>query len=281
VPTLASQFEKEESKGFVIIGITDEAVDVVDKWIATKKKTGYPIVILDGALEKVLGVQHFPYTGVIDPDGNLTYAGDSPEGAIKRCMKTTKSGSIWPKKLMGAAVLLRSGKLGEAWAELQTLKSGLDDREQKVRDSFSTYVSTASADTVKEAQELFKKDQIFAAMSKVEPIANAKPELPATPDAVKLVADMKAVPKFDDEMKGGELYAAALAKESDQEYLDAVNELKKVIKTAEGTKIADVALKRAQDIISKGLPGYVPTCPKCNKTKTPKACEKHAKAVKL
>ncbi len=279
MPTLASQFEKEESKGFVIIGITDEAVDIVDKWIATKKKTGYPIVILDGALEKVLGVAHFPYTGVIDPEGNLTYAGDNPEGAIKRCMKGTKAGSIWPKKLLGAATLLRSGKLGEAWAELQTLKAGLDDREQKVRDSFSTYVSEASADTVKAAQDLFKKDMIFAAMTKVEPIANAKPELPATPDAVKLVADLKAAPNFDNEMKGGEMYVAALAKEDEQEYLDAVNELKKVIKNAEGTKIADVALKHAQDLVKRGMPGYAPTCPKCSKTH--KACEKHAKPVKL
>jgi hypothetical protein len=279
VPTLASQFEKEESKGFVIIGITDEAVDIVDKWIATKKKTGYPIVILDGQLEKVLGVAHFPYTGVIDPEGNLTYAGDNPEGAIKRCMKGTKPGSIWPKKLLAAAMLLRNGKLGEAWAELQTLKAGLDDREQKVRDNFSAYVSGASADTVKEAQELFKKDLIFAAMTKVEPIANAKPELPATPDAVKLVAELKAVPKFDAEMKGGESYAGALAKEGNQEYLDAVNEMKKVIKTSEGTKIADVALKHAQDLVSHGMPGYAPACEKCQKQK--KACEKHAKPVKL
>jgi hypothetical protein len=261
--------------------VTDEQVDVVDKWYATKKKTGYPIVILDGQLEKVLGVQHFPFTGVIGPDGNLSYAGDSPESAIKAGMKATKPGSIWPKKLLAAAVLLRSGKLGDAWAELQTLKAGLDDREQKVRDSFSAFVTESSADAVKQAQDLFKKDMIWLAMKKAGPIADAKPELPATPDAVKLVADMKAVAKFDDEMKGGELYAAAIAKEDSNEYLDAVNALKDVIKKSEGTKIAEVARKHAQDIIDHGMVGYSPTCPKCNETKTKKACAKHAKTVKL
>jgi hypothetical protein len=253
-------------------------VDVVDKWYASKKKTGYPIVILDGQLEKVLGVPHFPFTGVIDPDGNLSYAGDSPEGAIKKGMKNAKPGSMWPKKLASAATLLRNGKLGEAWAELQGMK-GLDDREKTVHDKFTTYISEASADTVKTAQDLLKKDMVYAAMQKVEGVANAKPELPATPDAVKLVGEIKAVPNFDNEMKGGELYADALEKESQEAYLEAVNLLKSVIKKAEGTKIADVAQKRAQDLISKGMPGYEPTCDKCVKRK--KACEKHAKPVKL
>jgi hypothetical protein len=259
--------------------VTDEKTDVVDKWFASKKKTGYPIVILDGSLEKVLGVPHFPFTGVIDPDGNLVYAGDSPEGAIKKAMKAAKPGSIWPKKLMGAATMLRNGKLGDAWSELQANKAGLDDREQKVHEKFSTYIADVSADTVKEAQELFKNDMVYAAMKKAEGIATAKPELPATPDAVKLVADMKAGATFDNEMKGGELYAAALAKEGAEDYTGAVNAYKDVAKKAEGTKIAGVATKRAQDLISRGMPGYEPACEKCQKRK--KACEKHAKVVKL
>jgi hypothetical protein len=226
-------------------------------------------------------VAHFPFTGVIGPDGNLSYAGDSPETAIKAGMKGAKPGSIWPKKLMAAATALRNGKLGDAWTELQTLKAGLDDREQKVRDGFTAYVTESSSDAVKQAQDLFKKDMIWLAMKKAGPIADAKPELPATPDAVKLVADMKAVAKFDDEMKGGEMYSAAIAKEDSNEYLDAVNALKDVIKKSEGTKIAEVARKHAQDIIDHGMVGYSPTCPKCNEGKTKKACAKHAKPVKL
>ena len=103
--------------------MTDEAADVVDKWFAKQKKTGYPIVILDGALEKALGVPHFPYSGVIDPDGNISYAGNSPESALKAAMKKAKGGSMWPKKLVPAATNLRNGKLAAAWGDLQTLKA--------------------------------------------------------------------------------------------------------------------------------------------------------------
>lgn len=265
----------------MIIGVTDEKEDVVDKWFATKKKTGYPIVILNGDLEKMLGVPHFPFNGVIDPDGKIAYAGDSPEAVLKKSMKAAKPGSMWPKKLVGAATLLRNGKIGEAWVELQTVKTagGLDDREKGVSEKFITYVSEVSSSAVKSAQELLKQDRVFAAMKKAESIANAKPELPATPDAAKLVAEIKALPTFDLEMKGGELFAGALAKEEAQDYIAAVNGYKDVMKKAEGSKIADAAKKQAELLIQKGMPGFEPVCDKCNKAK--KACEKHAKPMKL
>jgi hypothetical protein len=265
----------------VIIGVTDEAVDVVDKWIVTKKKTGYPIVILDGALEKTLGVQHFPFTGVIDPDGNLSYAGDSPEAALKKAMKAARPGSIWPKKLIAAAMLVRNGKLIDAWAELQTVKTagGLDDKEQKTHEKFSSFVTDTSTSIVKLSEDLFKQDMIYAAVQKAEPIANAKPALPATEAAQKLLGEMKAVPTYDAEMKGGESFAGAVAKEESKEYLDAFNAFKDISKKAQGTKIAALALKRAEQLMKDGMPGYEPACEKCMKAK--KACVKHAKPVKL
>jgi hypothetical protein len=265
----------------VIIGVTDEAQDVVDKWIASKKKTGYPIVILDGALEKALGVPHFPYNGVIDPDGKISYAGNSPESALKKAMKAAKPGSMWPKKLVTAAAHLRNGKIGEAWAELQTLKAagGLDEREKTVSEKFMTYASEVSSAAVKSAEALLKDDRAYAALKKVESIANAKPELPATPDAVKLVEAIKALPTFDLEIKGGEMFADAFAKEEAKEFAAAVNGYKDVIKNAEGSKIAGVARKQAERLIQKGMPGFAPACEKCNNGK--RACEKHAKPMKL
>jgi hypothetical protein len=261
--------------------VTDEKEDVVDKWFATKKKTGYPIVILDGALEKVLGVKHFPFNGVIDPEGKIAYAGDSPEGVLKKAMKAAKPGSMWPKKVMTAAVLLRNGKIGEAWVELQTLKtaSDLDEREKTVSEKFITYVSDVSASTVKSAEALLKDDRVYAALKKAESIASAKPELPATPDAVKLVDSIKALPTFELEMKGGEIFAGAFAKEEAQDFAAAVNGYKDVIKKAEGSKIAAVAKKQAEKLIQKGMPGFEPACEKCHKAS--KACEKHAKPMKL
>ncbi len=52
-----------------------------------------------------------------------------------------------------------------------------------------------------------------------------------------------------------------------------------VSKKATGTNIGAVALSRAESLMRSRLPGYEPVCPKCMKVK--KACEKHAKHVKL
>lgn len=281
MPELASRFEKEESKGLVIIGVTDEAPDVVDKWLASKKKTGYPIVILNGELEKLLDVPGYPWNGVIDNDGKISYAGSSPETAIKKALKTAKPGSIWPKKMASVAALMRVGKLGEAWTELQAVKTagGLSERETAVSEKFATYLTEVSADAVKAAQELVKRDRMYEAMKKVELIASAKPELPATPDAVKLVAEIKAVPTYELEMKGGALFAVAVDKADADDYAAAVNAYKDVMKKAEGSKIAGVAKEQAEKLITKGMPGFKTSCDKCKTAK--RACEKHAEPMKL
>ena len=129
------------------------------------------------------------------------------------------------------------------------------------------------------AGELFKQDMLYAAAQKVEAIANAKPPLPSSEAAQKLLADIKAVPTYDAEMKGGALFASAVDLEESRAYLDAFNAFKDITKKAAGAKIAAVAQTRAKSLMDKGLPGYEDACEKCHKLK--KACEKHAKPVKL
>lgn len=262
--------------------MTDEEVSVVDKWYGGRKTT-YPIAILDGELEKLLGVPHFPFTGVISPEGEIIYAGNSPESTLKKAMKSARAGSMWPKKLAKAAGLLRNNKLGDGWTELQAVKTtgGLDERESATLGKFEKHVTETSAGAVKAARDLFKKDLVYAALQKVQDIADAKPPLPASEDAAKLVAELKALSTFDLEVKGGEAYEAGRAKEDESDFLGAVTAYRDAAKKGEGAKIAAVALARAKDLVDRNLPGYSPVCPKCNATKVKKACDKHHKPVKL
>ena len=88
--------------------MTDEETKLVDEFVGKRKPT-YPIVILKGnALETALGVAHFPFNGVIDTEGKLVYAGDSPESTLGKVMKNAKPGSPWPKKLVKASLALRA-----------------------------------------------------------------------------------------------------------------------------------------------------------------------------
>jgi hypothetical protein len=268
-------------KGLVIIGVTDEAESVVDKWIATKKKTGYPIAILNGELEKVLGVPHFPYAGVIDPDGKLAYAGDSPEAALKKALKSAKAGSVWPKKLMPVALFVRGGKLGEAWSDLQALKTGgsFADPDAQTAERFESFITGTASSALKSAQALAKKDYVYLAVKKAEGIAQAKPPMPASAEAQKLLDELKALPTYEAEMKGGEAFANAHAKQEAQEYIPAIDAYKELARKYSGSKIAALAIQDAQALIDAGMPGYARACEKCHKLR--KACEKHAKTVKL
>lgn len=265
----------------MIIGVTDEETKLVDEFVAKRKPT-YPIVILkSNALETALGVAHFPFNGVIDTEGKLVYAGDSPESTLGKVMKNAKPGSPWPKKLVKASLALRASRFGDAWAEIQavTKDSGLDEREKKVLERFQKYVESNVSDDFAAAKKEANAGLVYRAVKRLEPLSTATPPLPVSEDAGKLLAELRGGPKFDDEMKGGEAFDAADAKEDAQDYLAAFNAFKDVAKKYAEARIGSVANGRAKSILDRGMAGYAPACPKCQEAK--KACPKHAKPLKL
>ena len=265
----------------MIIGVTDEETKLVDEFVGKRKPT-YPIVILKGnALETALGVAHFPFNGVIDTEGKLVYAGDSPESTLGKVMKNAKPGSPWPKKLVKASLALRAGHFGDAWTEIQAVSkdTGLDEREKNVLQRFQKYVEGNVSDDLAVAKKEASGGLIFRAVKRLEPLSAAQPPLPVSEDATKLLAELKAGPKFEDEMKGGEAFEAADAKEDAQDFIAAFGGFKDVAKKYDDTRIGSVASGRAKSIIDRGMAGYAPACPKCQEAK--KACAKHAQPLKL
>ena len=259
--------------------MTDEKVDLVDQWVA-KRKPAYPVVILkDKKLEEALGVKGFPTVGVVDPKGVISYAGYSAESAISKAIDGATKGSIWPAKLAKAVGFVRVGDLAKAHAELAKLGEGLDDQEAKARDALRGYVEKTTADELARAKQLAESGRVGSAVAAAEPLARAEPALPSTADAKALIADLAARPGYKVELAGDEAYSEAEQLEQQSEYLDAVAAYKAAAKKAPGTKIADLAKARAEDIVRRGMPGYSKTCNKCQQAK--KACEKHAKPVKL
>ncbi len=265
----------------MIIGVTDEETKLVDEFVAKRKPT-YPVVILKNHdLETALAVPHFPFNGVIDTDGKLVYAGDSPESTLGKVMKNAKGGSIWPKKLVKASLALRAGRFGDAWAEIQSLgkDSGLDDREKRVLDRFQAYVESNVSDDLAAAKKESGAGLIYRAVKRLEPLAAAQPPLTVSEEAGRLLAELKGGAKFDEEMKGGEAFEAADKKEEAQDFLAAFNAFKDIAKKYADNRIGSVATGRAKSILDRGMVGFEPACPKCGEAK--KACAKHAKNVKL
>lgn len=265
----------------MIIGVTDEAADLVDEFVEKRKPT-YPVVILKtSALEDALGVPHFPFHGVIDTKGNLVYAGNSPEGAIGKSLKDAKAGPLWPKKLTKAAQALRVSKWADAWTELDAVgkDTGLDEREKAVHAKFKAYVEAQASAAFARAKAAAAAGHVWAALVDCEPLAKASPPMPMAEDAQKLVADLRATPKFDLESKGGQEFVEADRLERTRDYLGAAERFKAISKKYPGTQIGPLALQRARDLVGRGMPGFKETCPKCGKAG--RACAKHAEEVKL
>lgn len=265
----------------MIIGVTDEETKLVDDFVAKRKPT-YPVVILkNNALETALSVPHFPFHGVIDTEGNLVYAGDSPESTLGKVMKSAKPGSMWPKKLVKAAQALRSGRFADAWAEIQGLAkdAGLDEREKRVVTRFQAYVESNVSDELAAAKKESGAGLILRASKRLEALSAAQPPLSVSEEAGRLLADLKSTPHYEDELKGGEAFEAADKKEDAGDFLAAFNGFKDVAKKYADNRIGSVATGRAKSILDRGMAGYEPACPKCGEAK--KACPKHAKNVKL
>lgn len=265
----------------MIIGVTDEDPKLVDEFCEKRKPT-YPVVVLPkGELEALLGVPHFPYSGVIDGDGLIAYSGDSPESTIKRLMKNAKPGSIWPKKAQKAASLIRSGKLAAAWAEVQATQAGgaLDAREQAVLERFAAHIEQNAAEELAAAKKALSAGLVHRAFATLNSLASAKPALPTSEEAAKQLAELKALPELEAELKAGEAFDKADEKEEALDYHGAALGFRDCAKKNAGTKVAEVAARRAKNLVDKGLPGMEAACPRCQEAK--KACEKHAKPVKL
>ena len=101
----------------MIIGVTDEKVSLVDKWVA-ENKPDYPIVILeDGTLEDALGVAFFPTAAVVDPDGIIIFSGSAGaySSPLEKALKSATKGSVIPMVFAKFTKELKAGETGKAY----------------------------------------------------------------------------------------------------------------------------------------------------------------------
>jgi hypothetical protein len=265
----------------VLIGVTDEEPEVVEKWLA-RAKPSYPIAITKGAFESQIGVPHFPYSAVIGPDGNIAYAGDSGmgENQLDDALAKSKKQPLWPKSL-GKVTKLMMGDPIKAYGELKKLiaDAKVSEAEKPYVDSFVAFLEGQAQQALEDARSLRDSGLVLKALRKVEAYSTSVTPFPSTPDCATLVKELQAFPDFKREIAGGEAYLAAEKLEKEDEYLDAFEGYKSVSKKFAGTKIADNAKFKAEKLRTDGLPGYEPNCNDCRRAK--RACDKHREDVKL
>jgi len=264
----------------VIIGVTDEAPNLVDDFVR-QYKPEFPIVILKNPeFEKALNVQGFPSAAVIDPAGILQYAGflGGLPGPLSKALESAKPGPVYPKKLEAVGKSLKAREFGKALADLKKL-SGLAAPEQKWADRFLAYLEEQAETALQDARKLVDEGKVYEAVKRAAPFAKAPVPFQATPAVQQMLKELEADPNYKKEVAGGEPFLKASEKEREHAYSEAVQGYLDVAKRFPGTKIGDTAKKSAKSLVDRGLPGFKDACDACVRGK--KACAKHQENVKL
>ena len=267
----------------MIIGVTDESVELVDKWVA-ENKPEYPIVILENsAVEDSLQVQYFPTAAVVTPEGVISYTGDagSYSSSLKKALKGATKGTVIPKAFSKFKKELKKGNQAKAYDSVASMVSGgrLEGSDLSWGRKLQAWLESSSADALKNGEAKFKDGWYLLSLEMVEPFRDSEVGFPNSAAIEKFVADMEASPTYKDEIKGGEMFEAARVFADEYEWTDFVNGLKKIYSKYPELEIGKHARKRAEQIVKDGWPGLKSACNNCRRKQ--RACDKHAEKIKL
>ena len=267
----------------MIIGVTDESVELVDKWVK-ENEPGYPIVILaDSSVEDALGVAYFPTAAVIDPEGKIIFAGSAGEysSPLKKAMGDAEKGSVIPKVFSKFNKYLKAGNTGKAYDTVMgMLESGkLEGSELSWGRKLQTWLEGEAATALNEGKAKLEAGWVYLARKEVEGLDDSKVGYPNLAEVNAFIEQLEALENFKDEMKAGELYEDVKAELSEWEFGKAVKSYKQIYTKYSKTRIAAHARAAAEEIVNQGLPGIKKSCDNCRRKR--QACSKHEESVKL
>lgn len=253
----------------------------MEPWIAEVGAT-HPIVIMpEGQLEKVIGVEYFP-TGAVFLDRKLTFKGSAGDtaGPLEAARKDARKDSVYPKKLGKVIKALNKGDQVKALVDLRKLKPKLEGRDLSWAGRLEEYLLSSCAKAFAQSASLIEAGFWYEGVALTEPYLKKGSPFPRVEETRAYGDSLQAKPLFKKEMAGGELYAEGQGLEVQKEYLDAFNAYKSVLKKASGTQIAEHARAAAERLMEERRPGYKASCPTCRSNKGA-ACGKHLEKVKL
>jgi hypothetical protein len=266
----------------VVIGVTDEKPDVVDRWVRKKNPT-YPIVVTkDRTFEKAIGVRFFPTGAVLDPEGVIAYAGSAggTSKPLEAAAKKSDKKPFFPKSLKKVRAKLNVADLEGAYKELDKLskKRSTDDETAAWVGQFQAYIDGRTRSQFDDAKAKAELGLVHSAVGLAEPLAEAD-ALPIAEEVEAWLEELESRDDYKDAIKAGTYWDKAQGLEDEREFVDAIKAYRVVLKRYDGTQIGDLALQRVADIIESGMPGFRETCNACRAAD--RACEKHHERVKI
>jgi hypothetical protein len=266
----------------VVIGVTDEKLDVVDRWIKRRNPT-YPIVVTkDRSFEKALGVRFFPTGAVLDPEGVILYAGSvgGMGKPLEAAAKLSDKKPFFPKSLKKVRKYLGAFDLEGAYKELDRIagKRKVDEETAAWVSQFRAYIDGRVQSQFDSAKQQAERGLIHSAVSLAEPLAEAE-RLPLSTEVAAWLVELESRVDYKAALKAGPHWDKAQGLEDEREFVDAIKAYRVVLKRYGGTPIGELALNRVAAIIEAGMPGFRESCSACRAVD--RACEKHHEKVKI
>jgi len=168
VPGLNELQEKYGEQGLIIVGVTNEAANLVDRSISSQHHA-YPIAMVrGGAADSAYGVRGFPTVVLVGPDGTVISKDRHPEREIVKALENVVLVPLLDgRKYASINKSIKNKDLGKAWKAVTRMLSGSpedsalvaarDAIEKSFAHSFSAAVKGAEAGSYGAALENLEK----------------------------------------------------------------------------------------------------------------------------
>lgn len=271
--------KKFKSKGLVVIGVSDEDVDLIDKYVADKG-VEYPIAHLSSdAFEKAIGVEGFPHSAILDPKGELAWSGHpaSSDGPLGTHIKGSKRTELLPKALASVEKLLDKEDFSGAHGELKKLSEagGLAQAETAAANGLLQYLEAQADRLWKKGAAALEAGDYYGASNAFTRLVGEYKGIGPAGDAAAKLDEFKKDAAVGEEIKAGAKLAEVDALKQAHDYDKAYKAYRSVAAKFKGTKAADRANGAADELKANGMLGFDANCSACQQAH--KACERHAK----
>ncbi len=257
---VADMLATDAKNGLVGVFVTQASRAEAEAWLArAKPRPSVTVAIDDGSIRGFFATTVAPFGCVVDRDGRVVFAGpwarrieiaEAVRGALERPRTVRRSATS--ERLAPVWKAIDAGDLPGAIAALKALRDAGEDARD--RDDAHWLLRKIELDAKKAqaaADALFREHAYLDAVEAYEAIAAKYAGLAAAEAAAEAARTMRGDRKMKREIEAGAAIREARALEAAGKIKDAISKYRAAAARWKGTKSAEVAKKRAEELERK------------------------------
>lgn len=247
-PHLTELHEKYGERGLRVIGITNEARALVDKFVE-KHAAKYMLVVESTNSGASYGTTSVPSPWLIGADGRILMKGLPNDQQIEAALEKVRMPPKLTKPLEPLGAAVKKEKFGEAHGKVAKLLEGttLGDDDRKAAEALRDWLDWQAGSALDDAKADGEKGDWYAASLTLERAKKCFAGMPAANDATEQLKAIAADKAKKDAVAAGKRLQAALDQQKDKDLSpkEAIPLFKAIASKYEGT----LAGRRAADIV--------------------------------